>query len=230
MQSAIRKSKNNASPKKPIHFGPIDVLAVSPPGGNRNECWHIRLHPAQVNSKAAKEFLFCIKKLKPSGELTGWAFTYVEENKAWYNVSNDGVPNNLPLGECFEDPNVKALLRDSDIIKSVTFKERKDGPNISYDAAVTNSAEWFETEEEESADAVPDVLNLPGSNIFDNLKDKEESEEVEVADAKQAAIQATAVELGIPLPPPVSDSEPGSSATHAATPPADGRRGRGRRA
>lgn len=97
------------------------------------------------------------------------------------------------------------MLR-SGTVRSLTFKATRDGPNISRGEAIANSEVW----EAVAVDA--EIPDLPTADWDDEAP-------------------STPV-LGVALPTPASDtpaSDAGSSAEHAATPPAAGRgRGRGR--
>ena len=112
-------------------------------------------------------------------------------------------PGQFKLGEWLSDPDVVAMLT-SGTVRSLTYKANQFGPNITKDEAVANSAAWYEIDPEEA--------NLGAA-----------------LDALPTAEWDDAASSEPPSTP--GSSTPGSSASHAATPPGRGRgagRGRGR--
>jgi hypothetical protein len=56
-----------------------------------------------------------------------------------WQIDNDGIPNALTLGDFLADEETKEQLRDRSIIKTLTFKAAKDGPNIPKAEAIATA-------------------------------------------------------------------------------------------
>jgi hypothetical protein len=107
-------------------------------------------------------------------------------------------PNEWKLGDFLADPLTVEMLTGPNV-KTVTYKENVTGPNIPKEQAIANSEAWHLTD--------PDI------------------DPMAALDAMPACEDDFAAEAVGGSPASASGSSPGSSASHAATPPKRTRRG-----
>lgn len=135
--------------QKQIHFGPCDILITSPncqinPGA---DCWAVHIHPDHATKGGSSDVIVKnIKELKALGEATGWAMTFCKVKfDRWYSIDDKGDPNVLKLADFLDNEEIVAMLHDRSLIKTLTYKETLDGPQISRAQAIENSKNWVPT-------------------------------------------------------------------------------------
>ena len=57
-------------------------------------------------------------------------------------IDNNGRMNAVTLRQFLNDPETMASLSDPNVVKSVTFKQALEGPNITKEEAMANSDSW----------------------------------------------------------------------------------------
>lgn len=132
MNKASTDERDSKSPKKPIYNGLMDLLIVAAAAGNNSEPWFIYFKPEQATKDGTFKVMHAfLRGLKPPGKDSGWAFSFDKVKlDRWHQIDNEGTPNNWHLGDFLADPEVKAMLRDRDIIGTITFRAALNGPNI----------------------------------------------------------------------------------------------------
>jgi len=143
--------------------GPIDLLVVSPVAEDNNPPYSMHVAETQLVGEAGgfPPFKKMIRSRKVPGNNYGWAFSFSKD--IWIQIDNEGNANNWPLGDFLKDEDVLATLKDRTVIRSITYKASRTGPNISKAAAIKNSDEWMPTDAEEvDLDDIPTAA----SNVF----------------------------------------------------------------
>jgi hypothetical protein len=160
--------------------GPLDMTIISPQGVNGNGPWHIIFVPNQTKADSFQVMLKFLKDYKGS-KTNGWNFTYDRVSKVWYSMDNEGVPNALKLKDFLQDGETVAMFKDvraishrllspsltrdnrspsasqPNMLRSLTYRESKDGPKMDMKMAIKNSDEWEETDSPITIDDIPSI-------------------------------------------------------------------------
>jgi hypothetical protein len=84
-------------------------------------------------------------------------------------ITNEGEPNALKLGDFLEDPETKAVMRDKYCVKTLSFKASlHDSMYLPKAEAIANSFNWNFEEPESGDDADPPAAAI---GVFDKIGD-----------------------------------------------------------
>ena len=149
----------------PPHPGPIDqiILATS------TDTLMVVFKEEQMNfvdeNSAFQTVKNVIKNLEiPHTNVKAFTWGAKIAVKPWVQVDSDGNAGTLRLDAFLKHPEIVATYTNQALVRSLTFRETMNGPNISREQAIANNAAFDPDEEpvmNEDNEELPELPSLP---------------------------------------------------------------------